>query len=554
MSLIAAQKDRARLSELKRCKFSLWHLALRLGYGWNPKAGKYGKGLTERVHMRVCDWLDARRERPFVFVEMGRWHHKTTLAICLKIQEILWNPNIAMLYWHAVDDEASRTLDEVKNLILKNSGLRMLDPIITLEDGTYQRAFPGSTKKFGTNSEFTINRSEYNRFDTLLAKGIQSVVTGAHGNIGFMDDIIERGTIEDNQLPKVASIFQNTIVPVVDDMRFRAFATPWSDWGLQADWLNDPDWCSLVIPGAVKKADWDAIDWKQDKIHLSPDYEFEYPTYGPEEMIPRQRERLRTLQRQMKADFGPQIMCDPAPQDTKPWKLEYEQFCRMDHAAGPGVVVVFSDPAPAGFGATEVVAKRDKHRQDKDSWALAVVKIIAKGEFQEFILLDGRSSKIWTKDEGHGQIAELCQKWGAHYVGEEVTGQAIALYREDLERTLAKRGLYRPLLDLAATYRGKNYYFESFCSAASMRAIWICESCPREYVDIALSQVRSWRRLGSDNGLQHDDEANAWIMCMDPAVQEFAPQPHRMQQVVLDYEDFEEYEYSGGSRSRYCGV
>jgi hypothetical protein len=591
---LAQPKHTEREKEQEKCKRSLWYLATNyLNYGWNPRAGKglfRGKGLTERLHKPICDWFDAHADEHFMGMWISRWHHKTTLVICQIIQDILRHPDIAMFYFHSVEEEAERVNREVIQHVKFNEKLRGLDPIGRRADGRPYNVFPKkgqktvNGKRWDGSSEMWLYRpvEYYQRFPTLLAKGSKSEITGSHANKAYLDDIITGKTVRENQLGVVSDWVQHTVIPVVDDMVLRVSGTPWSDWGLYTDWQSDPDWRTLILPGATLEP-LESIDWSANKIELTRDDTLKNPIYGlgDDESLERQRKKLNILKRQMKNNFDPQIMCDPSPKSQKVWSVdECERWLTYKEAMkGPGTIFVLGDPAPLNVGSLDGRGEKARGDGTKDEWAMAVTRLRVNGDRLEKILLDGDASRFWTKNEGFDEMARLAKFYGTPYMENEATGQAIALYEEELLKSARRIGARwtrirwvdadgKRKTGLSWTYKGKNHYFEALASSARCDEVFIVkpETLPESRRHVfqnflfgtekdfgCLPQVRGWRVLESGrNALRYDDRANVWCFCVDPALEFAAPTPK-----VVKQEDFWTEEDLGPmlpQRTRYCGA
>ncbi len=575
--------ERNRVQRLARARRDLWYVAGGLGYHWDPEIGDEGspfgrgKGLTTRLHQPICQWMDARLDRPFIALFMSRWFHKTTIVVCRIVQEILRNPNVAILYWHAVEAEALKVLGEVAHHIKTNEWLRSLDPISTrVVDGKVKpyNVFPRKdVKKFETEDKgFTIRRpaERFSRFATLFCRGAGSEVTGAHGNIGFLDDTIARNDIEDNQLAKKKDWYENTVLPVIDDMRIVVTGTPWSDWGMYQDWCGDPEWCTLEIPAATVERI-EEVDWSQDKIRLTPDYEFEGSiNYGYEENAPKLRKKLRVLKRQMKSNFGPQIMVDPVPKEEKPWSVEEcekELFIPSDRIwLHPGTTFILSDPAPLYIGSDS--GENEKKRADgsKDEWAIAAVRITSVGDHHELYLLDGIASREWGTDEALELALSWLRKWRTSYLYNESFGGLQVDYSERAKKIALRMGItvyFDPKTGRLPRYadaymsQAKNHRFTQLAWFAKQGWFRISSRCSKSFLEDQreprlgfLYQAREWRPLHKGrNSLQYDDRADVVARGTDSALINMAP----IAEIIRDeYEEDESEE--AAVMSRYCGV
>ena len=563
-SKVQLEKERQRRSRLERCKRDLWFLLCGdgtdenpgLGYRWNPDAGGgemgVGKGLTERFHRKVCDWIQARKHRSFVGKVFGRWHHKTTIVVGEIIQDFLDDPLTGLLYWHAVDDLARQTLGEVAQLIRTNKWLRSLDPIgIHPDTGEPFRAFPHTTrKKFGTADRFTLNRvvcenykNPYERFPSLIAKGRGSEITGFHGKKAYLDDVIAKNDIEDNQLPKIASWYESTVLPVVDDMMIRFSGTPWSDWGLYEDWKNDPDWCILWIP-ACPKEDIEEIDWSQDKIILTPDDDLARPVYGELVDRPRVRKKLKALRRQMKVNFDPQIQVNPSPSGEKPWSIEDCETRMSAEDANvfcPRLDVMISDPAPWLLGSQKQVGEKQRGDGTKDEWALAWIRYRMWGEVLQTILMWGEASQWWERKEGLRIAIRKMKRHGMRHLFNEAFGGLQSDYTNDARAIAREEGvrLYLegrppklPAFGDQYAANAKNNRLAALAETARQGEFFICDSCPKEFLEDTkeprygfLYQMREFRPIvgSSRNSLKWDDRADVVARSTDSKIIGLAP-------------------------------
>jgi hypothetical protein len=584
----------ARERALARCRRDLWHLTAEvLGYRWNPEAGKYGKGLTEALHRPICEWYDYHREDSFVGLWMQRFLHKTTLAVGQITQDYLIDPSICLLYFHAVDDEASKVNKEVRQHILQNDVLRALDPVIArypeghVNAGKPGRIFPQKRKggtRWYTEDAFTIvNRPVYRRFQTLLAKGAGSEVTGAHGDKAYLDDVIARKDVENGTVSKKQDWYENTVLPVVDDMIIRASGTPWGDWGMYIDWQQDPDWYTMVIPGATEEG-WVEYQGKHfpdlrralekkygpnwlDERHISlePDYSLQFCMGAPPDDLERQRSRLKVLKRQMKANFGPQILCDPSPPESRIWSasthehtLPAEEFkTRRNHR-----LVVLTDPAPAGSGSLSGDGEKQRKDGTKDAWAICVVAGCIHGDREELVLVDGISSKVWEDAPGYDVVAHYCRHWRTPYVaGERVPSLPAEHVPKQIRKAARRVGARVSTIDLEWTYHGKKNYFTTLATKAKEAEFLILPPTPglqrnvaayQAFLKTMLDQARRMRFTDSGRpAIPHDDEYNVVAFGTDPAIERLFPrlQIQQLGSHPLD-DDPEDDEVS--YRSRYC--
>lgn len=497
--------ERQREKRLARAQRDLYYLASNvLGYAWNPALER---GMTEEFHAPLCRRMDKLRDHPRVATFCARWHLKTTVfTIALAIQEILRNPDVTILISHAVDEEVEKIVAEIRQHLQSNKVLRALRPEIMPAP---------NAKSWWKANQFTVRRTTYSRQPTVLGRGAGAEITGAHVDLILLDDIIGRRTIEDSALPKIASWYRNTVLPVLNPGgRIRAVGTRWHHDDLWGKFIGDGAW-ECVVRGAIE-------------VDGAPDVSGEPVLYGPPGGLDAATKRLTLLQSEMGPDFAPQMQNDPSPAGEKPWnREECEHYITLKEAAGPGALIVLSDPAPAKTGSMDARGAKWRGDGTKDDWATCVVKVRRRGLRREVILLDGRRSKEWDVDAGFDVICDLKRKWHANKHAVEATGQAIALYEHTHRQASRRAGVPFAPVKLEGTYRGqaKNAYFSALASLAKNDEFLICaESCDKDFLDTFLAQAREWRpQDNGGNSLRYDDCANVVSFGTDPAVTGLAP-------------------------------
>jgi len=502
--------DRQRERRRRRAESDLYFLCAKvLGYEWSPALQR---GMTEGFHYELCKRMDRLRGHPRVGTFCARWHLKTTVfTIGLAVQEILRNPDVTILISHAVDEEVEKIVSEIANQFQANKELRRLAPEIV----------PAvNNKRWSKSNQFTVRRTKFSRQPTVLGRGAGAEITGSHVDMILLDDIIGRRTIEDSALPKIASWYRNTVLPVLNPGgRIRAVGTRWHHDDLWGKFIGDPAW-DCVVRGALE-------------VEGKPDESGEPVLWGPgTEVVPggieAARGRLELLRSEMGPDFPPQMQNDPSPAGEKPWdRAACEHFVTLKESAGQGTLIVLSDPAPAKTGSIDARGAKARGDGSKDDWATCVVKVRRRGLRREVILLDGRKSKDWDVDAGFDVICDLKRKWHVQKHAVEATGQAIALYEHTHRQAARRAGVSFSPVKLEGTYRGqaKNSYFAALASLAKNDEFLICaETCDKEFLEAFLAQAREWRPLDNGgNGLRYDDCANVVSFATDPAIISLAP-------------------------------
>lgn len=536
-AIARSEKDKRRLRRLRRAQTDSWFLATEiLGYGWNPNAsgGKEspfpGKGLTEQLHKPLCRWYDERRSRLAVGIFIPRWHHKSTLMVVWMIQDFLNDPAGSLLYFQSTNDLAEEVVQEVGTKLQQCDELRKLEPIGVKPDGSPYNVLPSKLKKkFLTADQFTLNRPPdlWQRFPSLVGKGTGTEMTGKHGRKGYLDDIVGRNTIVDNQLGVVESWFQSTVIPVIDDAMFRVTGTRWHQEAVYEKWITDPDWCVIVLPASVPE-EFDlvvnpkSIDWSQDKIVVPKDGTLQRPIYGPPEYRKTQIKKLQFLQRQMGPDFEPQMQNDPTPPGELPWSPDCEHYCTLKEAEGPGYVVTLGDPAPRAVGSND---RSERLRKDgtKNDWSIATVKFRRKGDLRQMILMDGEWSKDWSLEVGMDKHCEQARRWRAtEMYGEHTSTPAYlqALHDAKKRGIRAGTGTRAYVIEkLENTYNAnaKAARFAALAGRAAEGEFLICESCPKSFVDKFLAQARRCRPQSDGSmGIPFDDEIDVVGFATDP--------------------------------------
>jgi len=528
----ATLKDRERVRRLRRAQTDLYWLATEiLGYDL----------LTRDFHKPMMDEMDERRKMRsagrFKKHEGEMWardHYKTSVREAQVVQDYLNDPEDTLIWWHAVEEQASEAGQHVGAFFQKNKDLRALCP---------QMMPATSTKKFVTAKGFDLPRAigSTRKAASFRAWGAGSEATGGHARRGYLDDIIGNNDIEDNLMPRKTRWFGRTVKNVIrTGCPLFLTGTHWDPNDIYAKLQKRRNWTFRMR--ACYETD-GVPDWNGVPVLFTRDE------------IESKREDMSEY------EFGCQMMNDPAIKSDRLWQPEYEtdMFVPLKYAAGRGTVVQLSDPAPAGVGSFD--GRGEKQRQDgsKNYWAIATVKWVLKGSQMVMVLLDGASSKDWGKDEGFGLCCTQAKHWGTPYIANEAIGNAIALYSEDLAKAATKHGLSiyydpktkTPGVRLESTYKGKNMQFESLRTLALRGQFKISSQCPKGFVDKFLYQVRNWRCLDNGrNSLPFDDEANVVCFGVDPAVKRLAPTAK-----LFDPTEEEADEWLTGyrKRSRYCG-
>ena len=540
--LARVKKEEARQERLERCRKDKWFLATQvLKRGWNPSVGGDespfpGKGLTEELHKPLFDWSDARRNRLLVGRWTPRWHHKTEEIIAEIIQDILIDPGTSLGYFHSVDALASMLVSEVGNHLQNNPELRRLEPIGIDDEGKPYNILPArNAKKFVTADQLTVRRpfSKFSRFPTLFGKGAGAEIAGLHMRKAYLDDIITLRTIQNSELPKIATWYQSNLMPVVDDGIIRVSATRWHPDAKYEEWIKSEEWCSVVLPCSIPPEfdfmeDPSVIDWTKDKINIPGETDLDkgVPIYGPRAYRETQRKKLFHFQKQMAGDFAAQMMNEPSPASEKPWDRDKEVYVTKKDIDGVGFKVVLSDPAPAKMGSMDALGAKRRGDSTKDYWANAVLKLRKNGMRNEIILLNGSMSREWDVDQGFDEVCRLKRIHGAAHHAIESTGQAIALYQKSMDQAARRAGVPNASLELEGTYRGqaKNLYFAALASAMRSGEFVIYEGCDRAFLDMFLNQAREWRPMeNGGNGLRYDDCANVVSFATDAVFAKHMP-------------------------------
>ncbi len=505
MAAARAARDIERQKRLRRAQNDLYYLCDQiLHYGWSEQAQQ---GLTE-THKSLCRRMDKLRDHIRVATFLSRTKLKTTVfTIGLCIQEILRNPDITALISHSVEEEAEKMCSEITEHFRSNDDLRKLLPAIMPN--------PRSKQWWGAG-RMTVKRERFNRQPTVMAKGAGSEIVGAHVDIIFLDDIVTRRTIENSELPKIKSWYQNTVLPVLNNSgRLRAVGTRWHPDDIWGDLIASDLWDSIVVPGS--------------HVDYVADYSLQNPAFwGPAaDGKAKEIRRLERLRSEMLADFAPQIMLDPSPQGEKPWNRDKERYVSLGDAKGPGVVVVLGDPAPARVGSADSQAAKLRADGSKDDWAIAAFKLRRRGDQYEAILLDGRCSQDWDLSAGFDEQYRLGQKWGASVGAYEAAGQVVPIYEHEWRKARDRTGkrMSNVVLEGQRRAEARNVYFGALCSMLDNGELAICaESCNKQFMDKFLNQCREWKPMtGGKNGLKHDDCANVASMVTDPAIRRLAP-------------------------------
>jgi len=448
--------------------------------------------------------MDRLRDFPRILTLAPRKHLKTTVfTIGLAIQEILRDKNITILVPHAVEDEACKIVAEITEHFRSNTKLRSLMPEI----------MPSPRgKSWWGNGRMTVRRTKFSRQPTVMACGAGSEIGGAHCDLILPDDIIGRRTLENNEIPKVKSWWQNTIIHVLNNNgRIRAVGTRWHPDDIWQDFIDSKHWEKVVR----KCSEIDGVrdDTLQNPVHFGPE---------PGD-IEKAIARLEANRDESKGDFEAQMMNEPSPASELPWNREAcEHVVNAAYIAGSGKVVVIHDPAPAKIGGLDAMGAKTRQDGTKDFWAIGAFKFRRNGDRKEIIWIDGAQSKTWDLDEGLRVGCQMMRKWGARSVAVEAVGVTSSIYTDRLRDIAREEGVKYTPIKLESTYKGKQVRFAALCSRAVSDEFLIGESVPEHIRKVFLDQAREWRSLeGGRNGLKHDDVADVVSYATDPAINQY---------------------------------
>jgi hypothetical protein len=496
---IQANEARARLDKYRR---SLWLLCTEiLGFDL----------LTEQFHKPILDRWDAmRRARRMgkgggrdTFDAWPREHYKTFCQRGRCVQDFLYDPMTTVTWWHNVEEMAQESAVAVGNMLLKNAELRRLFPHGVLPSPM--------AKKFVTAGGFRLRCNDLylGHAPSFRAWGQGSEATGGHSDIGYLDDIVARSTVEDSQMGQVRSWMRQTVRNVIKAGGWlNATGTRWDVDDVYADWLKSEDWDCYVR--AALETDG------------TPDYKGS-PVLMTKDQLAKKR---RELELGGASDFAFQMMNDPSPAGEKAWdreKCEHHASLKELGIGKGDFKVVLSDPAPAKIGS--FFDDRKRVDGEKNEWATCTVALRRNGQREEVILLDGAASKEWEPDQGWSEVCRQKRVWDTPYCSIEKTGQAVAFYTDTLARVSRTMGVRHSPIDLTLTYKGKNQYFARLAEKARNGEFIIADSCPEAFVEQFLAQCREWRALpGGRNNLKLDDRANCVSFATDPCFAGYARQ------------------------------
>ena len=518
---VAHLVEAKRLSEWKRATSSLYYLA--------TEYLKYDK-LSETFHRPMLDEWDrvdeARlRGRPVDTVDLWpRDHIKTWCERARILRLYMRRPDATVVWWHAVEEQAQDSAVAIAKQLQYNLPLRRLFPKGVLPST--------AAKRFIGASGFRLNSNRLGDSPSMRAWGAGSEATGGHSLVGVLDDPVGLNDVLDSQMPTRIKWYEGTVCNVVSSTLNGwkdVIGTRWDIRDPYAAWIASSDWVATVR--ACLETDG------------KPDYKGT-PVYLPKALIEKKRRQMG------ESMFAFQMMNDPSPQSVKPWdSSKCEHLVTWEEAKGPGFTVVLSDPAPAKVGS--FAEEREKKREDgkKDYWACAVVKFRRKGQRFERILLDLSQSQSWTVDSGLTEICRLQRKWGTPYFAIERFGEGVAYYQSEHRRIARREAVRHAPLDLTLSRRSKNEKFGALADAASMDEFLICETVPRDIMEVFLEQARLWRPLpNGKNSLEYDDLANCVSFSVDPVFLSYVPRETPEAEEWSPYRKNREEIATGGSR------
>ena len=308
------------------------------------------------------------------------------------------------------------------------------------------------------------------------------------------------------------------------------------------------------------------------KVHFVPDYKFENPMFGPADWKAKARKMLKTEEKQMKSDFMPQIMCDPEPESEKPWGKGCEQFCGKQKRGdmpgamdGPGVIVVLSDPAPWKEGAYGSLTEKIRGDGTKDYWSIAVLRLRAREDLSEGILLDGAHSLSWGDDDGLDIAAGFMKQYKTNlFVSEDQNAWFEPMVRAARRNAVSYRrakngGPFK--YEIYNQAKRKTKAFAALADWARNGQFYICdETCSDEFLygdrehTGFLTQARKCRPVAQGKwNLRFDDDIDVVSRIRDPIFTRLAPREEvkdGMSRVWWAPKQEEEFTWTGGKHVR----
>jgi len=511
---------------------------------------KLGIGVLRGGFSReMCSFLDENRRESRVLLLAPRFSYKTLTVKGRIIQEILDNPHVTIGYVHHTLEKAIQVVNEVGELLLKSPEIRELLP-----EGNR----PPTRGKWLKDGEFMLpGRGFGNRQPTLKAFSTGMDLTGQHFSLLIGDDLISKRAVEELKgVEYITRWWTSTAVPVIGATgRALLVGTRWSYDDLYGDALKSPLWKCLLrgILESEKHPDPQGQPIELMVLLNPDDHQGAMRPLSKDDVI---RYKMPPPDG-MGADFAPQMLNLPEPEGGRPWiPATHEHFVRLEDISDfIRQVIILTDPAPRGFG------KYDAKSAEHDFWAISVVGYYQDApNIMKRTLLDGCASKDWIVDNGMLQIIRLLRRWSAYnalVVGiEEPLGAAhnARFFCTKLEEMA--RGRQRvEAVPFRSTHRGKRARFADLFSLAETGFFTIADSCPTDYRNLFLAQVRAHPHQAEG----HDDAADATAYVDDPALEDFIPKAAIARKRRLD--GFDPYnlmpnedEDAYVQRSRYFGI
>lgn len=457
---------------------------------------------TDLRRFRIYLGLEEKGETPIDNLDL--WFRGAIKTWCTRariLRYYLFDPQITVVWWHAVEDEAVASGESISDQLLQNKELRSLFPAGILP--------AQNRKKFFTGGSFRLKGQRVGDAPSLVCMGAGGEGTGKHAVVGVLDDFIGWNDVVDGQMQKKKDFFRATVCNVILRTKDKvgwldAIGTHWALDDPYMEWRDSQDWISRVRACLE-------TDGKPDPAGE--------PVYLTREQIEKERRRQGTL-------FSFQMMNDPSPPGLKPWiPDECEHTCTIEEAKGQGHVVALCDPAPRALGAIGWEGKAALKSGSKNFWANVIVKLRRKGELQQIILLDGEQSKDWGLDEGMDRLVKLALKWRAVEGYAESTSTPIYLEKfQRAKKELGWRGYAigsRRTVDssdrLRSTYNAnaKISYIAELADRAKSAEVVVCDSFPLK--DEFFRCMRGFMPLPDGRtGIPFDDLINAVAFATDP--------------------------------------
>ena len=409
-------------------------------FGYNPLPK--GPRITEDQR-DLCDWLQAVYEGKVTelseiqyMILCPRGTLKSTVVQAFALWIAIKNPNIRILFYGEVHEQAQKRLAVIKRII---SGCRTFRDIYGDLDG--------SKIKLPWNENIATLSSRKNvsiREATFECAGLDVIVNARHFDWIFPDDIhSERNSGNKDQINAVGEQI-GLLTPLLDEGSKVVFAGVfWNDSDFHTRLIESKN-CNVFMRSCYKDA--------EKTVSAFPNVFSVATLKGKREMM-------------TESSFSCHYLLNPVNASTQAFpKIRFMPFITRGNFRSIRDYLVID---PAGDSTSENAEKRDSDYYGMEVWSV--------NNNHEFMLSDGFMERCGPTEAIEFALS-LILKHKPYIIGIERSAQGNMKFY--LQEELRKRGLFAIIVDLYPNGRSKHMRIYGWEPYTRRRKVTIAEECP----------------------------------------------------------------------------